>query len=172
MLSSDEIVELNVGGVPFHTSRTTLCNSRSKGSMLCALASTDLPSRRDRHGRLFIDRDGARFRVVLNFLRSGTVHVVDGAVPCAETDGSVALTALLEEARFYALDELERVVKEEIDRLELEESLGEMDAGGKKDVACESPTSGRNAEREGVFESSPGLDRAVKDYQFTLDADF
>lgn len=184
MPTSDEIVELNVGGVPFHTSTTTLCNSRSRASMLCALARTDLPSARDRHGRLFIDRDGARFRVVLNFLRNGTVHVVDGAVPCPETDGCVALTALLEEARFFALEDLERIVKAQIDRLELEESLGKMDMGLGKEAECEasgggkdgaglgSPTSGRQAEKKGVFEGSAALERSVKDYQFTLDADF
>ncbi|CDF36045.1 unnamed protein product [Chondrus crispus] len=182
MPPSDDIIELNVGGVPFHTSTSTLCNSRSQGSMLCALACTDLPSFRDRHGRIFIDRDGARFRVVLNFLRNGTVHVVNGLVPCPETGGSVALTALLEEAMFFALAGLERAVREHLDRIELEESLEMMDADStkqsqesvsvsvsKSDVG--SPTSGRQAEKNGVFGKSAPLE-TVGDYQFTLDAEF
>lgn len=51
-----------------------------------------IPSRKDKHGCVFIDRDGERFRVVLNYLRSGSV-VCEG--------DQAALAAVLEEADFF-----------------------------------------------------------------------
>jgi BTB/POZ domain len=88
-----EIVDVNVGGMHYATTRHTLCSAREPRSMLAAMfAGGALPSRTDRHGCVFIDRDGGRFRQILNYLRSGTVH--------CDADRT-ALGELLEEAEYF-----------------------------------------------------------------------
>jgi BTB/POZ domain len=92
-----EIVDVNVGGVHFATTRHTLCSALEPRSMLAAMfggGGGGIPSRTDRHGCVFIDRDGGRFRQVLNYLRSGTVHC---DADCA------ALSELLEEAEYFGM---------------------------------------------------------------------
>ena len=65
----DGIVSLNVGGHIYTTSRTTL--SQYPDSMLGRMFTTNMSSTKDRDGNTVIDRDGALFRYILNFLRSG-----------------------------------------------------------------------------------------------------
>lgn len=63
-----EIVKLNVGGVIFVTTRTTLC---SKGkNFFTGLLNGNIPSTKY-EDCLFIDRDGEHFKPVLEYLRSG-----------------------------------------------------------------------------------------------------
>ncbi|XP_077868645.1 uncharacterized protein LOC144359381 [Saccoglossus kowalevskii] len=64
----DVIVNLNVGGKVYTTSRSTL--TRFPDSMLSAMFRGELSTKTDRHGNVFIDRDGELFRFVLNFLRN------------------------------------------------------------------------------------------------------
>ncbi len=87
-----DIIELNVGGVPYTTTKQTLCGGVEPGSMLAAIVNSGLPSRRDVTGRIFIDRDGLRFRAVLNYLRSASFHC---------TNDHTALRELAEEAEFF-----------------------------------------------------------------------
>jgi len=69
-MSADELVVLNVGGVRHTTTLSTL--RRFPHSMLGVMFSGQFtPSiLRDPHGHVFIDRDGAAFSHVLNFLRT------------------------------------------------------------------------------------------------------
>lgn len=72
-----EIVNLNVGGVVYVTSLTTL--QSMKGGLLASLFEkddVDLP--RDSDGRYFIDRDGVLFRYVLDYLRNEKLLLPDG----------------------------------------------------------------------------------------------
>ena len=63
-----EIVELNVGGRCYATTRSTLC--KHSDSMLAKMFSGDMiPAQQDRNGRYFIDRDGDLFQFILSFLR-------------------------------------------------------------------------------------------------------
>lgn len=62
---SSAVVEFNVGGVNYATSQETLTGS----VVLSDLASWGAAPR-DSQGRLFVDRDGALFRYILDFLRS------------------------------------------------------------------------------------------------------
>jgi len=71
-----DVVELNVGGVAYTTSRRTL--GREEDSLLAkwfspstSSADDHTPPQRDAHGRYFIDRDGALFRYILDYLRCG-----------------------------------------------------------------------------------------------------
>lgn len=67
------IVKLNVGGRKFDTTEITLF---SKGhNFLTSLLSSPLPSMRDDAGRLFIDRNGNMFEILLEYLRSGALHI-------------------------------------------------------------------------------------------------
>ncbi len=63
------LIDLNVGGVKYTTSKTTL--SKYEDSMLYRMICTQLENKKDAEQRIFIDRDGQLFRYILNFLRDG-----------------------------------------------------------------------------------------------------
>merc|ERR1712080_613257 len=86
-----EWVRLNVGGTIFLTSRV-------------AMEGTELESDKDSSGAFLIDRDPKYFSPVLNFLRHGKVHF----------DRNVLEEAVLEEAEFYNVTDLIKVLKERI----------------------------------------------------------
>lgn len=93
-----EIVELNVGGRHFTTTRSTLC--KYSGSMLAAMFSGEMqPAQQDSQGRFFIDRSGDWFAIILSHLREEPIQVPQ----CG-----VQRLALIGEARYYQLQELER----------------------------------------------------------------
>eukprot|EP01062_Namystynia_karyoxenos_P062790 TRINITY_DN55651_c0_g1_i1.p1 TRINITY_DN55651_c0_g1~~TRINITY_DN55651_c0_g1_i1.p1 ORF type:complete len:414 (+),score=67.43 TRINITY_DN55651_c0_g1_i1:97-1242(+) len=78
----DAVVELNVGGTLFSTTRRTLSASRQ----LAALPAPPLPRGRS-GGPSFVDHNPRYFSVVLDYLRLGTV-----AVPPGTSWGGVAAT--------------------------------------------------------------------------------
>ncbi|NIG58236.1 BTB/POZ domain-containing protein KCTD21 [Pontoporia blainvillei] len=61
-------ITLNVGGKLYTTSLATLTSFPD--SMLGAMFSGKMPTKRDSQGHCFIDRDGKVFRYILNFLRT------------------------------------------------------------------------------------------------------
>ena len=67
----DDILHLNVGGVHYTTTRATLC--RYPNSMLGAMFNGSMPTTKDSNGHYFIDRDGAMFHHILNYLRSASL---------------------------------------------------------------------------------------------------
>ncbi|XP_065689182.1 BTB/POZ domain-containing protein KCTD17 isoform X4 [Patagioenas fasciata] len=97
-------VRLNVGGTIFLTTRQTLC--REQKSFLCRLCQgEELQSDRDETGAYLIDRDPTYFGPILNFLRHGKLVL----------DKDMAEEGVLEEAEFYNIGPLIRIIK---DRLE------------------------------------------------------
>ncbi|XP_046659994.1 BTB/POZ domain-containing protein KCTD5 [Homalodisca vitripennis] len=102
--SSKQWVKLNVGGTCFLTTKTTL--SRDPNSFLYRLCKedSDLISDRDERGAYLIDRDPTYFSPVLNYLRHGKLIINKDL----EEEG------VLEEAEFYNITELIRLVKERI----------------------------------------------------------
>ncbi|XP_070536086.1 BTB/POZ domain-containing protein KCTD6-like [Ptychodera flava] len=68
-----EVIHLNVGGVVYMTTRATLLNYPH--SMLGSMFSDRFPAYQDEQGHYFIDRDGAVFKYVLNFLRSSRLSL-------------------------------------------------------------------------------------------------
>uniref|UniRef100_A0A1B6DN96 BTB domain-containing protein n=1 Tax=Clastoptera arizonana TaxID=38151 RepID=A0A1B6DN96_9HEMI len=97
-------VKLNVGGTCFLTTKTTL--SRDPKSFLYRLCQedSDLISDRDEKGAYLIDRDPTYFSPILNYLRHGKLIINKDL----EEEG------VLEEAEFYNITELIRLVKERI----------------------------------------------------------
>lgn len=69
-IASETMIDINVGGVVFETSRQTL--TQQSNSLLEGVLSGRYEIGRDRQGRIFFDRDYELFRVILNFLRNPT----------------------------------------------------------------------------------------------------
>lgn len=87
------LVRLNVGGTIFATTVDTL-TQRDTDSMLAVMFSGRHRLHMDaKEGAVFIDRDGTHFRHILNWLRDGTVPILD--MP--------AYQELLREAEYYQL---------------------------------------------------------------------
>ncbi|XP_062870634.1 BTB/POZ domain-containing protein KCTD7 [Trichomycterus rosablanca] len=87
-----EVIPLNVGGTYFTTRLSTL--RRYEDTMLAAMFSGRHHIPRDAEGRYFIDRDGAYFGDILNFLR-------EGELPQRER-----VRAVHREAQYYAIGPL------------------------------------------------------------------
>lgn len=104
VITAPNWVKLNVGGTYFLTTKTTL--SRDPNSFLYRLVQedSDLISDKDETGAYLIDRDPSYFSPVLNYLRHGKLVINKG----------LAEEGVLEEAEFYNISELIRLVKERI----------------------------------------------------------
>ncbi len=72
---ADPIINLNVGGVIYTTTHSTL--TKYPDSMLSKMFTGLLPSAQDSNGNYFIDRDGKLFRYILIFLRSSQLLLPD-----------------------------------------------------------------------------------------------
>jgi hypothetical protein len=92
---SDSIIRLNVGGVHYDTTKSTLC--RVSESMLDRMFNGSIPSPKVK-GRYFIDRNGQLFQYILDYLR-------DGATWTPPSDPDVC-QSLLREAHFFCLFDL------------------------------------------------------------------
>src|SRR5690348_10297253 len=66
-------IELDVGGKFFTTSITTL--TKEPDSMLGRMFSGRFPIKKNEKGRVFIDRDGAWFKLILEYLRDGQFYI-------------------------------------------------------------------------------------------------
>jgi len=87
---ANDIVNLNVGGTRFSTSRHTLCSVPD--SFFSSLLSGRIPSYRDETGALFIDRDPKYFGIILHFLRTKEIDL-----------NEVNISLLKHEAEFYGI---------------------------------------------------------------------
>eukprot|EP00871_Galdieria_phlegrea_P002748 jgi/Galph1/3474/GphlegSOOS_G2132.1 len=97
------VVKLNVGGKYFETTVDTL--TKDKESMLSAMFSGKYAIQKDDQGAVFLDRDGDRFRHILNYLRSNTLHVGENIQLLGE---------ILEEAEYFGLQSLVDKLREEV----------------------------------------------------------
>jgi len=106
-----DIVELNVGGHTFITSRETLVNSSAYFRRL--LDEEHFAESLDAQGRVFVDRDGELFGTLLTLMRSGITDIKD------HTD----VRRLASEALYFGLEldarELKRRDPTQADVLEL-----------------------------------------------------
>ncbi|XP_002733127.3 BTB/POZ domain-containing protein KCTD6-like [Saccoglossus kowalevskii] len=97
----DEIVNLNVGGKLYSTTRSTL--TRYPDTMLGAMFSGRMPSLKDAQGNYFIDRNGDMFKYILEFLRNGSIIL---------PEDFKEFTALSVEVDFYQVAELTECLAE------------------------------------------------------------
>lgn len=75
----NEVIELNVGGVYYTTTKKTLTSD--KNSLLAELVANynqSISDVKDTKGRLFIDRDGILFRYILDYLRDDEIQFPRG----------------------------------------------------------------------------------------------
>ncbi|XP_034043918.1 BTB/POZ domain-containing protein KCTD3 [Thalassophryne amazonica] len=100
-----EIIQLNVGGTRFSTSRQTL--TWIPDSFFSSLLSGRISTLRDETGAIFIDRDPTAFAPILNFLRTKELDL-----------RGVNISILRHEAEFYGITPLVRrlLLCEELDR--------------------------------------------------------
>jgi uncharacterized protein YjbI with pentapeptide repeats len=98
----NEYIVLNVGGVEYATSRSTMM--KYPNSMLGAMFSGRYKAVLDPSGRHFIDRDGPPFRHVLNYLRTDSISTVD-------VTNIAALNELYQEAVYYQIDPLVQLLQ-------------------------------------------------------------
>lgn len=90
-IATQTMIDINVGGVVFETSRHTLVKQPT--SFLAHLISGRHEVGRDRQGRIFLDRDYELFRLILNFMRNPECLPVPRDV--AES------TSIINEAAYY-----------------------------------------------------------------------
>ena len=90
---SNEIIEFNVGGSTYTTTKTTITSYPE--SMLCRMISGSIPTATDIKQRIFIDRDGPLFRYILNFLRDKRLNLPENFTEYAQ---------LRQEADFYRIE--------------------------------------------------------------------
>lgn len=102
---TSDIINLNVGGTRFSTSRQTL--SSPQESFFTSMLSGRIPTCRDETGALFIDRDPKLFSVILHFLRTKELDL-----------NGVDVSVLRHEAEFYGIVPLVKrlILCEDLDR--------------------------------------------------------
>lgn len=108
--SDKSTIDLNVGGMHFLTSLSTLTNFPGSYFGVMFSGRHDLKAMQCEDGSYFIDRDGTHFRCILNYLRNGE-EVVESF---SRLSADVVLD-LLCEAKFYQLDGLVKALQREID---------------------------------------------------------
>ncbi|KAI1284981.1 BTB/POZ domain-containing protein KCTD3 [Halotydeus destructor] len=96
--SPGEIINLNVGGQKFATSKYTLTSIPE--TFFTALLSGNIPSLKDATGATFIDRDPSLFSVILNYLRTRQLNLE-----------KYSLEALKHEAEFYGISPLVKKIE-------------------------------------------------------------
>ncbi|KAG9342920.1 hypothetical protein JZ751_015136 [Albula glossodonta] len=101
---SSKWVRLNVGGTYFLTTRQTLCRDPKSFLYRLCQADPDLDSDKDETGAYLIDRDPMYFGPVLSYLRHGKLVL----------NKDLAEEGVLEEAEFYNITSLIKLIKEKI----------------------------------------------------------
>ncbi|XP_069608256.1 BTB/POZ domain-containing protein KCTD2 isoform X2 [Ranitomeya imitator] len=97
-------VRLNVGGTYFLSTKQTLCREPKSFLYRLCQEEPDLDSDKDETGAYLIDRDPTYFGPILNYLRHGKLIL----------NKELAEEGVLEEAEFYNIASLVRLVKERI----------------------------------------------------------
>lgn len=115
MTTSSSTIDLNVGGVHYTTSLTTLVSA--KESLLCSMFEESKPANdcKDNLGRVFIDRDGVLFRYILDYLRNRKLVL---------PENFSELSRLRLEAEYYRLPELIKLLDYQNSKSLLKPTLG------------------------------------------------
>ncbi|XP_045925395.1 BTB/POZ domain-containing protein KCTD5 [Micropterus dolomieu] len=103
-VGSSKWIRLNVGGTYFLTTRQTLCRDPKSFLYRLSQADPELDSDKDETGAYLIDRDPTYFGPVLNYLRHGKLVL----------NRDLAEEGVLEEAEFYNITSLIKLIKDKI----------------------------------------------------------
>jgi len=103
LIGIGEIVSLNVGGVIYSTTKTTLL--KYPGTMLHSMFSGRHKICKDTEGHYFLDRDGTVFKYVLNYLRTGQFPDLSRK----------ELLELRAEAEFFSITPLVRALERQLE---------------------------------------------------------
>jgi len=103
------IIKLNVGGILYVTTTTTLFSQGA--SYFTGLLSGNFATTKDENGAYFIDRKGEYFNPLLEYMRTGELEIPPG----------MSREAVLREARFYSLTNLLKYVEEHNAAIEKEQ---------------------------------------------------
>lgn len=122
--SATKIINLNVGGQTFATSRETL--NAAGDSYFSSLIGNKFKVERDNNNHLFIDRDPKLFGIVLNFLRSQCTHLT------VDKCNRAKLQSLYAEAEFYAVAPLMEEVERQLSELDEEDRKREAERSRHK----------------------------------------
>jgi len=98
-----DFLRLNVGGVIFQTTKSTLLSTRHN-NFFHGLLSGQMSTTKDDAGNLFIDRDGNLFGPILSFLRTNSINIPN----------DIDRNLVLREAQFYSLDEMVQTMADSI----------------------------------------------------------
>eukprot|EP01120_Amphizonella_sp_Union-15-10_P017116 TRINITY_DN9412_c0_g1_i1.p1 TRINITY_DN9412_c0_g1~~TRINITY_DN9412_c0_g1_i1.p1 ORF type:complete len:297 (-),score=50.20 TRINITY_DN9412_c0_g1_i1:27-830(-) len=102
MTDAQKRIKLNVGAQEYETTLSTL-TYKYPNSLLANMFVGNFKASPDETGVYFIDRDGTLFGYILNFLRDDDI-----ALPSTDLE----LAQLEREAKYYGLDDLQRIVEE------------------------------------------------------------
>ena|SRR3990167_4660226 len=119
IVDSNGLVKLNVGGKRFITRYATLTRNGLQENFFIPLLSGRFPVEKDEKGYIFIDRNGAYFEPVLDYLRSGELH-------CPQ---KLSYKRLIQEAYFYGVrldDSFGKFAKNDENAPLTDESLKEL----------------------------------------------
>ena len=103
------IVSLNVGGVRYTTTTDTLTGCPYFRSLLSGRFNVAT----DNEGHIFVDRDGLRFRYILNYLRDASLHMTASDPQTAR----LMYQEILDEASFYGIESLCKELQERINAI-------------------------------------------------------
>lgn len=111
--SVDTIVRLNVGGMIYCTTASTLSSQGSTNLLASLVNGRHENVLRDDSGAIFIDRDGELFRYILDYLRTGKWRI----------PANVNKRDVFDEARYYCVEveRLSHVSDESLHLLRLEQ---------------------------------------------------
>eukprot|EP00462_Mataza_sp_D1_P025444 CAMPEP_0175131044 /NCGR_PEP_ID=MMETSP0087-20121206/6326_1 /TAXON_ID=136419 /ORGANISM="Unknown Unknown, Strain D1" /LENGTH=160 /DNA_ID=CAMNT_0016413295 /DNA_START=43 /DNA_END=525 /DNA_ORIENTATION=+ len=159
----ESVVLINVGGVQYTTTETTLCTIEDTYFTARRL----LMDKMEPNTTIFIDRDGGRFKHILNFLRSRTLHLGDDITLHQE---------ILEEAEFFSISPLVDHLTERIEELKEQKAKAKMNDNRwiqalTKIVETPTRLQIQNKDR-GVVSSVVVRPCDFQDASFTIDADF
>eukprot|EP00617_Octactis_speculum_P020662 CAMPEP_0185754850 /NCGR_PEP_ID=MMETSP1174-20130828/13437_1 /TAXON_ID=35687 /ORGANISM="Dictyocha speculum, Strain CCMP1381" /LENGTH=188 /DNA_ID=CAMNT_0028433225 /DNA_START=82 /DNA_END=648 /DNA_ORIENTATION=+ len=166
-------IRLNVGGVKYHTSRGTLMQCPS--SMLARMFSGTWTVHED-EGYAFIDRDGTRFRHILNYLRNRTVPAFEDEWRFQE---------VLEEADFFGLPDLRDLVEAKISQMKAQRAEERAEDAKSSGQVCQVMILGNNGDspRDVIAQALRNLDTQdpleehrrdmiTRQPEFTMDEEF
>eukprot|EP01084_Bolivina_argentea_P048687 89679_1 len=104
LMNSNEPITLNVGGIKFETTLSTL--TKYENSVLAKMFQGNFSLKPSKDGSYFIDRNGTFFEYILDFLRTGQINIPD-------INKEYIIKGLLIETDFYQLTSLQLLLKNE-----------------------------------------------------------